>query len=88
MQVQYADGSLAEGKTLDFFSSLTRAPKFPITNWRYIKTKRRKSAVTCMPDKTYLVKFKTPALPPYAVVAETAEIQGDHLALVDWLHCS
>ena len=32
-----------------------------------------------MPDKTYLVKFKNPELPPQLVRAATIEIHGEHL---------
>jgi hypothetical protein len=34
-------------------------------------------------DKTYLIRFKTPALRPQIVIAASAEIQGEHLILLN-----
>jgi hypothetical protein len=36
-----------------------------------------------MANKTFLVRFNPLDLPPFTVVAETAQIQGEHLALMD-----
>ena len=36
-----------------------------------------------MPDKRYLLKLKPPGLSFRSLVATTAEIHGDHLALVN-----
>jgi hypothetical protein len=34
-------------------------------------------------DKTYLIRFKTPALRPQIVIAASVEIQGEHLILLN-----
>lgn len=36
-----------------------------------------------MEDKAFLVKFKSPELATRTVIAASAEIQGDHLVLLD-----
>jgi hypothetical protein len=36
-----------------------------------------------MTDKTYLVRFKNPAISIQPVVASRAEIQGDHIVMLD-----
>ena len=36
-----------------------------------------------MPEKTYLVRFKNPAISTQPLVAYRAEIQGDHIVMFD-----
>jgi hypothetical protein len=36
-----------------------------------------------MPDRTFLLQLKPPGFSPRIVVAATAEIQGDHLILLN-----
>lgn len=36
-----------------------------------------------MADKTFIVRFKRPEISTQPVIAERAEIQGDHLVLLD-----
>ena len=36
-----------------------------------------------MTEKTFRIRFKPPELPLHSVVASTAEIHGDHIALLN-----